>query len=107
MCTRCFAVVASAAPNPALLILWLFTDLITHDFDSFIAPLLGLIFLPFTTIFYVLADDPTVVVTGIGWVFVFLGFLCALSSWPGNGYGGRRIAPDNSIICAQSALREK
>ena len=49
-------------------------------------PLLGLIFLPYTTFFYVLAYAPIVGVGGIGWLFVIFGFFLDLSSYFGGRY---------------------
>ena len=38
--------------------MWIFTDRVTQAFESSIAPLLGVIFLPLTTFAYVLVWDP-------------------------------------------------
>ena len=53
-------------------------------------PLLGLILLPYTTLFYVLAYAPIAGVSSIGWFFVVLGFLLDLTSLFGGGREGRR-----------------
>jgi len=45
-----FALFAAAFPRLALLIVWLFTPLVNRAFDTFIIPLLGIVFLPFTTL---------------------------------------------------------
>ena len=58
-------------------------------FEGFLLPLLGLVFLPFTTLFYVLAYRPVVGVSGWGWFFVFLGLLFDLGSY-GAGARSRR-----------------
>jgi hypothetical protein len=52
--------------------------------------LLGLVFLPYTTLFYVLAYAPITEVSGIGWFFVAFGFLLDLASWFGTGREGAR-----------------
>jgi hypothetical protein len=49
------AFVGSFFPRLALLLMWIFTNYVDRAFSSFIWPLLGLIFLPFTTIFFCLA----------------------------------------------------
>jgi len=64
----------------ALIVLWIFTNVVDRAFDSFIVPLLGLLLLPWTTLFYVLSWSPRDGVTGIGWFFVVLGFLFDLGS---------------------------
>ncbi|MEV0092897.1 hypothetical protein [Streptomyces sp. NPDC050738] len=83
----CFVVLLGAfAPRLALLFLWLFTNMVTRPFDSWIVPLIGLAFLPFTTLMYVLSWSPVFHVSGIGWLFVILGLLLDL----GNYAGGKR-----------------
>jgi len=80
----CFVVLLGTAfPRVALLITWLFTDQVGEAFDGWALPLLGLIFLPFTTFFYVVAYAPIAGVTGIGWLFVVFGFLLDISSYFG------------------------
>ena len=88
----CFVVfLGSAFPRLALIITWIFTNRVDIAFDGWLLPLAGLVFLPYTTFFYVLAYAPISGVTGIGWFFVVLGFLFDLSSYAGTGrYGGRR-----------------
>ncbi|WP_329114558.1 hypothetical protein [Streptomyces sp. NBC_01465] len=80
----CFvAVLGAFAPRLALLFLWLFTNLVTRPFDSWIAPLIGLVFLPFTTLMFVLSWSPVSHVSGIGWLFVVLGLLFDLGDYEG------------------------
>jgi hypothetical protein len=80
-------------PRVVTIFLWIFTDYVSRAFSSFIWPLLGIIVLPFTTMFYVLvysvADHGP---TGLGWALVFLGLLLDLSSYS-SGYRGRRRVP--------------
>lgn len=89
-CACVFSLIALGAPRLALLFVWLFTDLVTRAFDTFVLPLLGLIILPWTTLFYVLVYDPVSGVTILGALLVFFGFLLDLGSYFGSGYGGRR-----------------
>ena len=49
--------------------------------DSWIWPLLGLVFLPWTTIMYVLAWGPVYGVSGAGWILVALGVFFDLASY--------------------------
>jgi hypothetical protein len=88
-CACLFALGASFFPRIALLFLWLFTDLVTRAFSSWIWPLLGLIFFPFTTIMYVLVYTPGVGVHGAEWVWVGLGFLLDLISYGSGAREGR------------------
>lgn len=88
----CFvALLAVFSSRLALLVLWVFTNLVTRAFHhSFIVPLLGLIFLPWTTLLYVLVWTPTHGVYGFGWFFVVLGFLFDLGSHSSSAYSQRR-----------------
>jgi hypothetical protein len=84
------ALVGSFFPRLALLLMWIFTTYVDRAFSSFIWPLLGLIFLPFTTIFYCLAWSPaTHSVHGAAWAWVVVGLLLDLMSY-GSGARGRR-----------------
>ena len=89
-CGCLILLLGSAFPRIALAITWIFTDRVDIAFDSVWLPLAGLIFLPYTTFFYVLAYAPIAGVTGIGWFFVVLGFLFDLSSYAGGGRFGQR-----------------
>jgi hypothetical protein len=91
-----FALLATFAPRLMLLILWIFTPLVNRTFDFWLWPLLGLIFLPFTTLMYVLAVGPLGAANVWGWLMVFFGLLIDLRSFadvhanrarlPGGGY---------------------
>jgi CDP-diglyceride synthetase len=84
------ALLAAISPRLALVLVWIFTNLVDQAFTGFLLPLLGLIFLPFTTLLYVLAYQPVVGVTGWGWVLVFLGLLFDLGSYGRGAFGRRR-----------------
>ncbi len=84
------ALVGSFFPRIALLLMWIFTNYVDRAFSSFIWPLLGLIFLPFTTIFFCLAWSPaTQSVHGAAWGWVVVGLLLDLMSY-GSGARGRQ-----------------
>ncbi len=89
-----FALLAVMFPRLALLFLWLFTPLVTRAFHSaFLIPLLGIIFLPFTTLMYVLVWVAPFGVVGLAWFWVVLGFLIDLGSYASGGYSNRRRVP--------------
>jgi hypothetical protein len=91
MCGCLVLLLGSAFPRIGVAIMWIFTNRVDLAFDGWLLPLAGLIFLPYTTFFYLLAYAPIGGVTGIGWFFVVLGFLFDLSSYLGSGrYGQRR-----------------
>jgi hypothetical protein len=77
-------------PRVALVLVWIFTNLVDRAFSGFLVPLIGLLILPYTTLFYVLAWAPVGGVSGWGWVFVTLGFLADVTHWAGAGSTGRK-----------------
>jgi len=88
-----FALLAGVAPRVALVLVWIFSDLVDRAFDGLLIPLLGLIVFPYATLFYVLAWAPVIGVSGWGWAFVVLGFIFDIGHWVGGGSAGRqRIA---------------
>lgn len=79
-------------PRLAILVWWLVNQARWElAFDSFIWPLLGFIFAPWTTIMYVLVFPGGV--TGFDWVWIGLGVLADLGSYVGGGYGNRDRIP--------------
>jgi CDP-diglyceride synthetase len=84
------ALVAAISPRVALVLVWIFTNLVDRAFEGFLLPLLGLLLLPFTTLIYVLAYQPLVGITGWGWFFVFLGLVFDLASYGGGALGRGR-----------------
>jgi hypothetical protein len=89
----CFGCIGLVAPRLATLFLWLFTNLVTRAFASVLFPLLGIIFLPFTTLVYVLVYAPGRGVTGLGWVCVIVAFFMDFGTYGGAGYSDRKRLP--------------
>jgi hypothetical protein len=84
MCLGClFAMLAVSFPRVGLLIMWIFTDWMEIAFeDNWFWPLLGLIFLPFTTLMYVFIDVGTIGDFSLwGWLMIGLGVLIDISHW--------------------------
>ncbi len=78
----CLALVAGfIGPRVALFIWWLFGDKVDAAFSSWIWPLLGLVFLPWTTLAYVIAWGPLDGVSGLGWLVVALGLAGDIASY--------------------------
>jgi hypothetical protein len=70
----CLALTAGVlGPRIALLAWWIFGDKVDAAFSTWIWPLLGLLFLPWTTLMYVIAWGPLNGVSGAGWLLVALG----------------------------------
>jgi hypothetical protein len=87
------ALVALISARLALVLLWIFSDVLSRAFDSWIVPLLGFFLLPWTTLAYAAFWDWGTGhhVVGFEWFFVILAFLLDVSSWAGGRrarYGG-------------------
>ena len=79
---------ALISPRLALFFVWIFSNVLSRAFDSWIIPLLGFFLLPWTTLAYAAFWDwgAGSRVHGFEWFFVILAFLADLSSYA----GGRR-----------------
>ena len=86
------AIFAGMFPRIALVIFWLARpDRMDEVFTSFVWPVLGIVFLPFTTLIYVLLWQPVVGVTGWDWWWIGLAFVLDIAHW-GASAGQRRSA---------------
>ena len=85
----CLAVVALAgAPRLAFLLWWLFdSGRIMDTYGSFILPLLGVIFVPWTTIMYVLVFPGGI--NWFDWLWLGLALLVDIASDGGGEYSRR------------------
>jgi hypothetical protein len=75
------ALIAVLSPRLALVLLWLFTNYVDRAFSGWFWPLLGLIFLPWTTLLYVLVDIAPGPIHVAGWIVIGLGVVIDLNSW--------------------------
>ncbi len=80
-CGCLLAMGAAFAPRLVLAFMWIVGDRVNAAFDTFIVPLLGLIFLPYTTIMYVLVWSPGIGVAGWDWLWIGLGVLLDIMKW--------------------------
>jgi hypothetical protein len=85
-----FALLAVTAPRLAFLFMWIFTPLVERAFNTFVGPLLGLAFLPFTSIMYVLLWSPGVGVSGWEWFWIVLAFFIDISAYAGSAISNRQ-----------------
>lgn len=86
-CACLLALLGAVAPRLALIVMWLFTDMLGRAFDSWILPLLGFIFLPLTTVIYAFVSPG-----GLGtfdWILLVVGILIDLGSYGSGAYGRR------------------
>jgi hypothetical protein len=77
------ALLALISPRLALLLLWIFGDLLSRAFDSWVIPFLGFFLLPWTTLAYAAFYDwgSGRHVAGIEWFFVVLAFLVDIGAY--------------------------
>lgn len=81
----CCVLVALAflGPRFTLLLLWLFTDYLSRAFDSFVLPVLGFLFLPWTTLAYAFAQNSLGGLHDVGLVVVILGVVADIGVFGG------------------------
>jgi ABC-type Na+ efflux pump permease subunit len=65
-------------------VLWLFTDLLSRSFESWIVPFLGFFLLPWTTLAYAVMWASSDGVNGFEWFIVVLAFLVDLGAFAGS-----------------------
>ena len=83
-----FTTLVFLGPRAAILIWWLINPVRWQaTFSSFIWPLLGFLFLPWTTLMYVLVAPGGVV--GFDWIWLGLAVLADIGMYAGGGYGNR------------------
>lgn len=73
---------AAFVPRVVLILAWIFSPrwAIVWQGDWF-SPLLGIIFVPYTTIMYLLVWDPIVGITGWDWMWIILGLILDVMKW--------------------------
>ena len=78
----CLVLLASGlGPRIVLAGWWIFGDKVDAAFSTWIWPLLGLLLLPWTTLFYVIAWSPVVGVSDAEWLLVALGFVLDIATY--------------------------
>ncbi|HWK29118.1 MAG TPA: hypothetical protein VNS09_21330 [Solirubrobacter sp.] len=81
------ALFALISPRLAIIVIAIFSDMLSRAFDSWFVPFIGFFILPWTTLAYaVMWDVGPRGVTGFDWFVVGLAFLVDLGSW----FGGER-----------------
>jgi hypothetical protein len=76
-------------PRVALLFWWIFGDRVELAFDSWFWPLLGLIFLPWTMLGYLLVWSVVGGVEGAEWIVVALGFAADVATYSSRAAASR------------------
>lgn len=84
-----FSLLVAGAPRLALVLLWIFRpERVEFAFDTFLIPILGLLFLPFLTFVYVLIAPQGV--QGLDWLWLGLALVADVGTWVAGGYLNRR-----------------
>ncbi len=91
-CGCLLAMLASFAPRLVIILAWLFSDRWDLVWGTWVWPLLGFIFLPYTTIMYVLVWSPVAGISGWDWIWIALGVMLDLMKW-GQIFNTRRQLP--------------
>ena len=93
-----FALMAGFAHRLAILFLWLARPtMFSAAFNgSWFWPLLGVIFLPFTTIMYVILWSPGIGLTAWDWMCLILAVVCDLMHYSSTAYSNREQIPGMS-----------
>jgi hypothetical protein len=86
----CLALVTvGLGPRIALALWWIFGSRVDLAFDSWIVPLLGLLFLPWTTLMYVIVWSPIGGVEGAEWLLVALGLILDIATYSARAARGK------------------
>ena len=89
-----FALFAGLFPRLALFIVWVAKPaLVSAAFSTWLVPLLGIIFLPFTTLMYVLLWSGGVGLVGFDWFWLVLAVFLDISHWGATAYSNRDRLP--------------
>lgn len=82
---------ALVTPRFVMVLLWVFTNYLSHAFGSFVWPLLGFFFLPTTTMAFAIAQNEFDGAKGWGLVVLILGVMVDFGLLGGGGRAiGRR-----------------
>jgi hypothetical protein len=76
-----FASMVFLGPRFAFVLVWIFGERVQLAFDSWVWPLLLLIFLPWTGLAYILMWSAIGGVSGWEWIVVALGFVADLATY--------------------------
>jgi hypothetical protein len=99
-----FALMAGFAPRLASLFLWLARPaMFSAAFNgSWFWPILGIIFLPFTTIMYVILWSPVVGLTTWDWMWLVLAVICDVMHYSSTAYQNKQYIPGVSTTPANT-----
>ena len=86
-----FTALLLVGPRLAILVWWIYSPAyITNLFQTWISPILGLIFLPWSTLMYMVVAPGSII--GFDWILLGLGIFADMASYFG-GYRERERVP--------------
>jgi hypothetical protein len=89
-----FTTLVLLGPRFASLIWWLINPFrFSAAFSSVIWPILGIIFLPWTTLMYLIVWSPATGIVGLDWLWLGIAVVADIGSYAGGGYGNRNRIP--------------
>lgn len=99
-----FLTLVLLGPRVLNVFLWLFWPQFTRAFQNeFLVPLLGIIFLPWTTLMFVLVWTP-LGLTPFAWFMIGFGFFFDIMNWLGGGWSNRRRVPGYDDMGLEPAM---
>lgn len=72
---------AAVAPRLVLILAWIFSSRWDLVFETWVWPVLGIIFAPYTAIMYLLTWDAITGISGFGWVWIAMGVVLDVMKW--------------------------
>ncbi len=90
-----FALVAAAFPRIGTLLIWLARPAYFNNAfsGSWLWPILGIIFLPFTTLMYVLLWSPGIGLSTWDWFWLIMAVFIDVMHWSSTAYNNRKGIP--------------
>ncbi len=93
----CLIVLAALfSPRFAIVLLWLFTDRMTRAYENGLVPVLGFVFLPWTTFLYGLIQGSGGSVGPLGVIAIIIGLMVDLTTLVG-AFGQRRARAERLL----------
>jgi hypothetical protein len=81
--------ILSLVPRLVLIFMWFFSDQAQDAIEGIFIPILGFLFLPFTTMAYILVWNPQSGVSGSAWIIVIGGLLFDIGTYALSRYANR------------------
>jgi hypothetical protein len=97
-----FLILVFLGPRAGILIWWLADQARWNAvFENFIWPALGFVFVPWTTLMYVIVE-PGGGVTGFDWVWLGIGLLADIGMYVGGAYKREQVPGYNQYVSKSS-----